>query len=163
MVAVHTLCATNVAVGVLHFNFPFLAALIYATADRASGLLDGYVECANLHVSFLVVTCLFLLVGRCSVHLCLGCLYLFADGRSMLLPTTESRDNLSQRLLETDNRVDEIQSTVLAQQYIVALYIGYRHKFITERVVIFREQSTCGKCFRNLFLCRLSVCWDVFL
>ena len=163
MVAVHTLCATNVAVGVLHFNLPFLAALIYATADRASGLLYGYVECANLHVTFLVVTCLFLLVGRCGVYLCFGCLYLLANGRCLLFSTTKSLYNLSQWLLETDNRVNEVHCSVFAQQHIVSLYIGYRHKFITERVVIFREQSTCGKCFRNLFLCRLSVCWDVFL
>ena len=81
MVAVHTLSATNVAVGVLHFNLPFLAALIYATAHRAFRLFNGYVECANLNVSFLVVACLFLCFGRVGVYLCLCCLYLLANGR----------------------------------------------------------------------------------
>jgi len=91
MVAVHTLCATNVAVGVLHFGLPFLAVSIYATTYRAFRLFNGYVECANLNVSFLVVACLFLCFGRVGVYLCLCCLYLLANGRCFLFSTTKSR------------------------------------------------------------------------
>ena len=91
MVAVHTLCATNVAVGVLHFGFPFLAVNIYTTAYRAFRLFNGYVECANLNVSFLVVACLFLCFGRVGVYLCLCCLHLLSNGRCFLFSTTKSR------------------------------------------------------------------------
>ena len=73
VVAVNALCAANVAVGVLHFLLPLLAAGISTTTYRAFRVLDGNVVAINLDVSFLVVTCLFLCFGRLGIGFLLGC------------------------------------------------------------------------------------------
>ena len=90
-------------------------------------------------MSFLVVACFFLLVSRMGVYLRFSCPHLLADSRSLFFDSAERDDNLSQGLFETDNRVNEVNCTIFSQKDIIALYIGHRHKLITERVVIFRE------------------------
>ena len=69
VVAIHALCATEIAIGVVHLAFPLLALGIGATTYAAFGLLDGDVERTHLHMAFLIVASLFLCLGGFGVHL----------------------------------------------------------------------------------------------
>ena len=69
MVSVHTLRTTEVAVGVVHLTFPLLAVGISTFAYTSLWLLNGDVERADLHMTFLVVAGLFLCLGGFGVHI----------------------------------------------------------------------------------------------
>ena len=73
MVAINALSAANVAVGVVHFLLPLLAAGICTTTYRTFRVLDGHVIAINLDVSFLVVASLLLCISRVGFRSCLCC------------------------------------------------------------------------------------------
>ena len=72
MVAVNAFGATDVAVGVVHFLAPRLAAGVNATANTALRLLYGDVKAVDLDMALLVVAGFLLAVGGLGVHLGLG-------------------------------------------------------------------------------------------
>ena len=81
MVAINTLGATNVAVGIVHRNAPLLTTGIGSTTNTPFWILDGNVIAINLHMSFLVVTGLFLCFGRVGVNFSLRFCNLFLDSK----------------------------------------------------------------------------------
>ena len=75
VVAVGPLRAFDIAVGVGHGGFPWLAVFVRSAALAARRILDGDVEPGNLDVPLLVVACLLLPLGRLGVNLCRSRLY----------------------------------------------------------------------------------------
>ena len=73
VITIHALCTTEVAVGVVHLAFPFLTVGILASTHAAFRVLNGNVECTNLHMTLLIVACLLLSVGRVLVGLGFCC------------------------------------------------------------------------------------------
>ena len=67
MVAVYTFRATNIAIGVLHGRFPFVALCIYSTTNGSFRVLNGDIECTNLHMTFLIIAGFFLFLRRSSI------------------------------------------------------------------------------------------------
>ncbi len=75
MVAVNAFGATDVAVGIVHFLAPRLAAGVNATANTALRLLYGDIKAVDLDMALLVVAGFLLAVGGLGVHLGLGLRY----------------------------------------------------------------------------------------
>ena len=69
MIAVNGLRASDIAIIVSHYGFPFLAVPVSTSADTAFRILNGYVESVNLQMSLAVVSCLFLCFGRIRLNL----------------------------------------------------------------------------------------------
>ena len=67
MISVHTFRTTNIAIGVLHSRFPFVTLRIYSITDRTFRVFNGNIECAYLHMTFLVIAGFFLLLRRSSI------------------------------------------------------------------------------------------------
>ena len=68
VVAIHALRATEIAVCVVHLDFPLLSVSICATAYATLWLFNSDVERTHLHMTFLVVASLFLCFGGLGVH-----------------------------------------------------------------------------------------------
>ena len=64
VVAIYTLRASYVAIGVVHRDAPLLAVAVNATAHTAFRVLDGYIIAVYLDVPFLVIASFFLRFGR---------------------------------------------------------------------------------------------------
>ena len=67
VVSIHALRATNIAVGVLHDRFPLVALCVYSTTNGSFRVLNGDIECTNLHMTFLIIACFCLFLRRSSI------------------------------------------------------------------------------------------------
>ena len=72
MVAVHTLGATNLAVGMVHLLLPLFAVSVRTTTDAAFRILNGDRQPPQGYMTLFVVLCFLLCLGRVGVRLCLG-------------------------------------------------------------------------------------------
>ena len=75
------------------------------------------------------------------------------------------REFQQQRLLESKNRVDESEFTVVIKQDIVAIlsYVGHKDIVVAERISSIRAQSKAAKMFRNLIVIWANICANRFL
>ena len=68
MVAVHALCAENVAIGVVHLLLPLLTVCVSAASHRTFRVFDSNIEPINLDMPLFIVASFLLRFARVGIR-----------------------------------------------------------------------------------------------
>ena len=72
MVAIYSLCATNLTIGVIHYLLPLLAISIRSSTHTAFRVLNSKWQAPQSHMTLPIILRFLLCFGRIGVRLCFG-------------------------------------------------------------------------------------------